>query len=140
MNYKVLVFGLVFVTAGLILFLQNNKLTKVCTAQTEGTVTGHYTTTNLSQKSKKIYHPIYTYSVSNVVYTHRSPAGSSKQKLKEGNKITVYFEPSNPTTCYIKEEIASARFIGTGIAILGVITVIFSFFWQNAAKEGKLIA
>ena len=139
MKFKVFIFGLVFVATGLILFLKNDKLTKVCTAQTEGTVTGYYTTTNRSQKSKKIYHPIYTYSVGNVVYQHQSPSGSSKQKFEKGDKIAVYFEPSAPATCYIKEEIASARFIGAVISILGAIVVIFSFFGQNAAKEEKMI-
>ena len=135
MKFKILVFGLVFVGVGLILFFQNDKLTKVCTAQTEGRVTGYYATRNQSKKTQKIYHPIYVYSVNNVEYQHMSPTGSSKQKLKEGDKITVYFEPSNPTTCYIKEEIALARFIGVAISILGGIAIIFSFFRQNAANE-----
>ena len=64
-----------------------------------------------------------------------SKTGTSKQKFVEGDKITVHFEPSDPATCYIKEEIETAHFIGVVISILGGIVVIFSFFNKGETKK-----
>ena len=92
----VMLFGLfIAVVSGFLLLLKIRRK-KVCTAQVQGIVTASIL--RLSRgKNKKIfdYHATYKYSVDGVEYVD-----SVKRKYAEGQRVIVYYDPSNPKRNY----------------------------------------
>jgi len=85
--------------------LKRHLLKMRCTAQVVGTVIGTdddyragdgFFTTN--------YYVEFRYSVDGVEYV-KNPRVSGRQcsKMKDGQEITVFYDPSKPKRCYVKE-------------------------------------
>jgi hypothetical protein len=96
-----LVFGLLalaLLLASLSIFVIGN-LRVANWSQTEGTVTSlRYQRPNSSAVA-----PVIDYSVNGVKYTHNSNVYSSFSSYKVGDKLTIFYDPSNPQTSELND-------------------------------------
>jgi hypothetical protein len=103
-------------TASCIRWLWGNWKRRVCTKKTIGVVSGFkHVSVYLQQKrgGVPLHRTLVTYSVKGVEYTRPGEKATPFCNFEEGQKVTVFYDPSRPRLCYILEE---------GRAILPILT------------------
>jgi|GEM_PF-3414867 len=110
-------FGLLLLAIACIRWLWGNWKRKVCTKKTIGAVSG-FKRVSVYLKQERgggmpLYRTLVTYSVKGVEYTRPGEKATPFCNFEEGQKVTVFYNPSKPRLCYILEE---------GRAILAILT------------------
>ena len=134
------VFMLLFMAAaaGLIIYgiIVPNKLSdeyKSYTATATATVTEnriveittHSGTTGHSNKKKKGYVPVYSFTVDGKEYTGISNAAQNPAKYSVGDKVEIHYDPANPKKNYLKDISGTLRIICIGAGAVFMIVGIF---------------
>jgi len=136
---KVFLAGLVFAGAGLFIYLKSDKEIKVCTEQTVGVVVE--IRTDVADEDK-LERPIISYSVNGVEYRHESPLASGNSrtinKYRTGEQVTIYYDPTNPKTCYMEGNNKKGRMIGLVFSVIGVLIMVLSYKSKEVPKDTLL--
>ena len=123
-----LLVGLIFLAAGIFLFIKNDRLTKVCTKETIATVVDMYEDMSSDEDGiHYVYYPIIEYKVDRNTYHEKMSSGSSNPKYRVNDKLTILYNPDKPKEFIIKGEkdnnIFSIAFIALGVLVTGYGTV-----------------
>ena len=139
MQLAIIIFGAVFAALGVYLNSRQKKLMARCTARTEGRVAEferrEHTTEredpdmpNMIQRSTTVsFAPVFAYTVNGVEMKKATAASSARPKLKEGQSVTVFYDPADPGNFYVPEDADSRStgrlfiIIGAAAAVLGVV-------------------
>ncbi|MCL2762779.1 MAG: DUF3592 domain-containing protein [Treponema sp.] len=124
-----IIFGLGFIFNGVYLLVAKTKKRRACTEYVEGSVTGH-------ESSKKSYmeginnryhrlHPVLSYTINDTCYRR---VYFNFIKLKEGDKVTVYFNPADMEQYYLKEDKMFTGSAGWIFCFVVGIGLILSYF------------
>jgi hypothetical protein len=116
------------------------RLRRSCTTQTEGLVVDFVVSERSSTDNDDgetistvsyIYYPVFSYYASGAEYKPKSSVGTGRKRFSEGDKVTVFYNPSAPAEYYILEDSASKRlgyyFMGFGILTLLVLIGVLIF-------------
>jgi len=114
------IFGLIFLSAGIVISLLEIRKRRVCTENTEGVIIG-----NEKRHGNKFY-PIFSITVNGIEYRQiHNTISKDTPKYKEGDKLTVYYNPNNPKQYHLNEK---GLFLFVIIAIImGIIPLVLSF-------------
>ena len=125
----VILFGLIFVGAGVFLFIKGNDLAKRCTSSAEGTVIEIIAedSTDDDGFTTYTYYPVIQYIANGKNVSKKSSSGSNPSKYNVNDKVDILYDP-NKVEDYIIEgdkttNILGIVFIvaGLAVAIIGVI-------------------
>lgn len=128
-SWRMIIFGVAFLSIGLILRLRRSKRKKQCTAKASGTVIGYDNRydTDPGGRSRVTYAPIFSYEVDGMIYEHTSQVFSSYHKFKDGRRVTVFYAPDNTALCYVKEDDA-ATWVSMAFTAVGGALTAFGLF------------
>ena len=104
--------GLIFQAVPVILKYLRKRRSERCTSMTTATITGYVCRRD---DSSTTYAPVYHYWANGQEYEKTSTCSSSRRKHNTGDKITLYYDSSNPKIIYVEEE----------QSVLNLISVIF---------------
>ena len=125
----VILFGLIFVGAGVFLFIKGNDLVRRCTVSTEGTVVEIITedSTDSNGFTTYTYYPVIQYTANGKNVSKKSSSGSNPSKYNVNDKVDILYD-SNKVEDYIIEGDKTTNFFGIifivaglAVAIIGVI-------------------
>lgn len=125
----VILFGLIFVGAGVFLFIKGNDLAKRCTASVEGTVIEIIAedSTDDDGFTTYTYYPVIQYIVDGKTVSKKSSSGSNPSKYNVNDKVDILYDP-NKVEDYIIEGDTTTNILGIvfivaglAVAIIGVI-------------------
>lgn len=125
----IILFGLIFVGAGVFLFIKGNDLAKRCTASAEGTVTEIIAedSTDDDGYTTYTYYPVIQYTVEKKNVSKKSSSGSNPSKYNVNDKVDILYDP-NKVEDYIIEGDKTTNFFGIifivaglAVAIIGVV-------------------
>ena len=108
--------GLVFLCVGIGFVNKRRKRAMTCTGVADGTV---------SAASPRAF---FSYPVGELTYEKPCPGSSGTRAYAVGERLAVYYDPSNPSDCYIEgefkpENLLIGIFTGIGLLFLAVALV-----------------
>ena len=119
----VFLFGLLFGGLGMFLWWNDKKKRKECTAEVAGVVKDVGKSVSYKKgKVKNSFRPTFAYSVEGVEYVKQTNTTSGKNHFSEGQKVTVFYDPSKPQRFYVLEEKKLTALymllVGIGVAVM----------------------
>lgn len=110
--------GLLFQAVPVILKYLRKRRAERCKAMTTATITGYVCR---SDDTSMTYAPVYQYWANGQEYEKVSTYSSSRRKHNTGDKITLYYDSSNPKIIYVEEEQGVLKFIAAIFHLLGTV-------------------
>ncbi len=132
MGYFLLViaFGLLFAGIGIGMHMNNQKLLKICTRQTQGLVCDVVRDVSESgsgddRSTSVMFYPVFQYEVDGRVVTKKSSIGTGRPRFSQGDAVTVFYNPDKVEQHYIKEDRSSSR-AGIVFAAAGALIIVLA--------------
>lgn len=128
--------ALIMVPLGIYFIAHKTKLT----SQERGTVVGANNCGPATIDNNKIvYDCAFTveYKVENKPYTIKATTSGPVQYTR-GNRVTVYYEPNNPSNGSINSD--NTHLAGIVLLVLGIIIPTFAWIWLYFARKYKAVA
>jgi len=95
--------GLFLAGSGVFMLSKRKKLKQDCSAQVEGAVSDIQQRLSGGKSKKITYHPEFTYTAAGVKCVALSSTGSSSRaSFSVGQRVTVFYDPSNPMRHYVQ--------------------------------------
>lgn len=116
--------ALVLVVVGYLALVGSWQQRRRCRASAPGTVAKVHITQQSRGRNKQpvnIYTPEFRFNADGVTYTYRGNFGSMRREFQEGQSVTVYYDPAEPTFCYVAEDAGNATQGGIMCAIIGLL-------------------
>ena len=110
--------GLIFQAVPVILKYLRKRQSERCTSMTTATITGYVCRRD---DSSTTYAPVYHYWANGQEYEKTSTFSSSRRKHNTGDKITLYYDSSNPKIIYVEEEQSVLNLISVIFNLLGTV-------------------
>lgn len=108
-RFVIAIIGLLFLGAGIFLFVKDRNMTRDCTAEAEATVVDMEA--ELSTESDGfLYYPIIEYKAGETTVRERLSRGSGSPAYDVGDKITVLYNPDDADEFIVKGEKTSSVF------------------------------
>ncbi len=128
--------GLIMIPLGIYFIVHKTKLT----AHTKGTVAG---TVQCDEKinNNQIVHDCsfkVNYKVGKNSYTIETSSNDSSRNYKEGDNITIYYDPSFPSDGSLFAD--NTHLTGIIVLIIGIIIPTISLIWWYFARKSKAVA
>ena len=118
-------FAIVFLGAGVLALLGGAKQKKQCSASAPGTVIAlHATAQQKGSRNFTTYHPEFQFQVGGTTYNLRSNFGSLKKEFKEGQAVTICYDPADPTKAFVADDINNSSQGGIMCVCLGLLLAI----------------
>ena len=128
--------GLIFQAVPVILKYLRKRRSERCTSMTTATITGYVCRRD---DSSITYAPVYHYWANGQEYEKSSTYSSSRRKHNTGDKITLYYDSSNPKIIYVEEEQSVLKFIafifhllGTVFMGIGVVVIFCTYYGRSS--------
>ncbi len=121
------IIGLLFSFAGLLLLITQILKSKSFTGVTEATIVDFKKKQSTGPHYAVVLFPIYKYSVDGKDYVVVSGSGKSSWKLKIGDTVKLQYKPNNPNFIYVPDNKVPIL-ISTAFILGGIIYTILYFF------------
>ena len=134
--------GIVFLSVGIGLRVNENKKKENCTQPVVATVKNMVKDRSYKDIDDIItyyWYPVYEYKVGDAIYTRISNIGNVKKQYEIGQKVNILVNPNNPEEIYNdneKQELIGKIFLVVGIALL-LIGLLVAYV-INVAKRGTI--
>ena len=112
--------ALIFLAVGYMALMGGVQQKKRCTASAPGTVTAVHLHEQARGRGKKpidVYTPEFTFEGQ----THRSSFSSLRKESKEGQAVTVRYDPAEPSFFYVEDDPNASSQGGVMCLIIGVL-------------------
>ena len=112
--------ALIFLAVGYMAMMGGVQQKKRCTASAPGTVTAVRLQTQARGRGKQpidVYTPEFTFEGQ----THRSSFSSLRKEFKEGQAVTVRYDPAEPSFFYVEDDPNASSQGGVMCLIIGVL-------------------
>ena len=120
-------FGIVMIILAIITIVWRIRRKKKCTAQTIGTVAG-ISSSSSGNISAPYQRPLVDFFVNGELFNFEPFIRTNLIILKQGQQVTVFYNPENPRDCLLKEykpDVMIAWLLMSMGVIFTVITIIF---------------
>ncbi len=116
-----ILFGVIAISIGYMNYSRVSEKWNNCTEETEGVVVDFKSKLSMSS-SNKILYPIVVYYVDNQGYKITSSSGTNRQKLKEGDAVTIRYNPDRPKQMLIDGyNSKSPLYLCMAVMVMGVV-------------------
>ena len=115
--------GLIFLAVGYMALMGGVQQKKHCTASASGTVTAIHAQKQSRGRGKQpveVYTPEFTFEGQ----THRSSFSSLRREFKEGQNVTVRYDPADPSFFYVEDDPNASSQGGIMCLIIGVLLAV----------------
>ncbi len=128
-NTPVLLIGLAFLAAGILLIVKQLKSMKNNTASVMAKVSGYHTEMRHDSDGRNtvVYYPVMRYYASGKWYEKKSSVGRGSQKYGIGERVELLYDPQRPEEFIIAGDKAML-ILGIIAALLGIGVCVLSFF------------
>ena len=126
-------FALIFLAVGIVALVGGRAQKKRCSASATGTVARLHMEQKPRGRGKgtiNVYTPEFRFNADGVTYTYRASFGSMRKEFKEGQMVTVHYDPADPKFCFIAEDAGNSSQGGMmclAICVLLVIAAVIMF-------------
>lgn len=119
--------GIALTSIGIIIRTVFRKRATVCTAQTLATVIENNRI--ISRGQYNTWNPVFSYIVNGQEFIVHSNIGETQKAFREGQKVTLFYNPKNPGEYYVPEEKNSLIanffiFLGIVFMLIGILCII----------------
>ena len=117
--------AVLFLGAGVLALLGGAKQKKQCSASAPGSVLA--VRAKVQQKGSRnftTYHPEFQFQAGGTTYNLRSNFGSLKKEFKEGQAVTICYDPADPTKAFVADDINNSSQGGIMFLIIGALLVV----------------
>ena len=115
--------GLIFLAVGYMALMGGVQQKKRCTASAPGTVTAVHLQEQARGRGKSpvsVYTPEFTFEGQ----THRSSFSSLRKEFKEGQAVTICYDPADPSFFYVKDDPNASSQGGIMCLIIGMLLAV----------------
>ena len=125
--------ALIFLAVGCIALLGGKAQKKRCSASAPGTAAKIHMEQKPRGRGKgtmNVYTPEFHFTANDTQYIYRANFGSMRPEFKEGQNVTVYYDPADPNFCYVAEDAGNSSQGGMmclAICVLLAIAAIVMF-------------
>lgn len=103
---------------------------EICTAQIFGRVVEIVRHEETDHEGRSVtYTPVFAYTVAGYEYRKTSTASSSFCRFKQGDEVTVYYDPIDPQDSYVLEDRAG-NLVGPLFAAFGALGIILAVVFK----------
>ena len=99
--------ALIFLIVGYLALAGGRAQKKRCSASATGTVSKLHMEQKPRGRGKgtmNVYTPEFHFTANDTQYIYRANFGSMRPEFKEGQNVTVYYDPADPNFCYVAED------------------------------------
>ena len=139
------IIGSIFLGVAIQSFNMRKYMKEVCKETTSGIVADYLVKTETREdedghrQEKKRWYQIFEYTVDGRTYTKQSDYSSSTREFELNEKVTVFYNSSNPNDYYVKEESFTAGvfniallIVAIGVLLLGGACIWGAWYeWKN---------
>lgn len=119
------VFALVFLVVGVVALVGGAQQKRRCSGRADGTVSRiHAREEYKGKRHVTIYTPEFRFEAEGKDYTMKSNFGSMKREFKEGQAVTIRFDPADPTFAYVADDVNNSAQGGIMCVCFGVLLAI----------------
>lgn len=129
--------GIIFFLIGFFMLKNRKKKEQVCTSKTIGKVIDicQQRSSNFDSYSYSTYfHPVFEYTVNNLIYRKQSTSGSTQSKFAINQEVDIYYDPANPHNFYTPQDTITKNIskiftaAGIGCILIALISGITIYF------------
>ena len=122
--------GVFCITGGMNDNEESSRLKKVCTEEAQAVVIDFHVTGNVywdddKEIDKRVYYPLFEYSVNNETYRKQSSTGENVKRVAVGGSMAILYDPANPDDYYVPAG-AYASKGGTSVIGFGIFLIVFA--------------
>lgn len=132
-----IVLALIMFTVGGVTLYNQLKVKSQCTEEVQAYVTDYLTSTVHRKRGRKttVYAPVFTYVYGNMEYSESNYNYQNPREFSEGEMVTIYIDPNEPTTVYAPGD--KSQYIVSGALFgAGIFSFVFLYFLMaNTIKE-----
>lgn len=119
----VALFALIFLAVGVLALVGGKLQQRRCRASAEGIVSAIHTEVQQNRGKRKItvYIPEFRFETDGKTYTMKSTFSSMRPQFKEGQAVTIRFDPADPTYAYVADDPNNSSQGGVLCVCLGLL-------------------
>lgn len=118
-------FALVFLAMGIIALIGGAQQKRRCSAAAPGIVSAVHADPQVKGKRHvTIYTPEFKFEAGGHTYTMKAHFGSMKRDFKEGQAVTIRFDPADPTFAYVADDVNNSAQGGIFSIIFGLMLAV----------------
>ena len=120
-------FALIFLAVGGLALAGGRAQKKRCSASATGTVSKLHMEQKPRGRGKgtvNVYTPEFLFNADGVTYSYRASFGSMRREFKEGQTVTIYYDPADPKFCFVAEDAGNSAQGGTMCLIIGLLLAV----------------
>ena len=119
------VFAIIFLAVGVLALAGGVQQRRRCSASAPGTVSAVHS--EVQEKGKRrvtVYTPEFQYETGGRTYTMRAPFGSMKREFKEGQAVSIRYDPEDPEKAYVSDDANNSSQGGIMCVCLGLLLAV----------------
>ena len=119
------IFALIFLAVGVMALVGGARQRRQCSASAPGTVSAVHS--EVQEKGKRrvtVYTPEFKFEAGGHAYTMRSHFSSMKREFKEGQAVTIRFDPADPKFAYVADDQNNSAQGGIMMVCFGLLLAI----------------
>ena len=99
------IFALIFVAMGVVALIGGVQQRRRCSASAAGTVSAvHSRVLEKGKRKVNVYTPEFKFEAGGHTYTMRSSFTSMRREFKEGQAVTIRYDPADPKVAYVSDD------------------------------------
>ena len=124
-RFYAIIVGIIFLGAGIFLFIKSDNLAKNCTKEAEAIVVemDEELSTDSDGNTSFLYYPVIEYKAGDKEVKQKMDSGSSNPAYNIGDKLTILYNPNKIDEFIVKGEKSSKIFSYALIAVGALITI-----------------
>ena len=113
------------VAVGVLALIGGSQQKRRCSASAAGTVSAVHAEEQVKGKRHvTIYKPEFKFEADGRTYTMRAHFGSMKRDFKEGQAVTIRFDPADPKVAYVADDVNNSSQGGIMMICFGLLLAI----------------
>lgn len=120
-------FALIFLAVGCVALVGGRAQKKRCSASASGTVHRIHMDQKPRGRGKdtvNVYTPEFRFEADGVTCSYMANFSSMRKEFKEGQTVTIFYDPADPKFCYVAEDAGNSAQGGTMCLIIGLLLAV----------------
>ena len=119
------VFAIIFAGVGVMALIGGARQKKRCSASAPGVVSAvHSEVQEKGRRKVTIFTPEFQFEAGGHTYTMRAHFGSMKRDFKEGQTVTIRFNPADPKDAYVADDVNNSPQGGVMCVCIGLLLAV----------------